>query len=133
MRRGLTLVMTAALLWGVASAGLAQEAAKAKSPSDEKVAAEKAVPTPAELRVRMHRTMAALIEARSAAKPDQEKIIKLTHKSRENHEKIQQKLNNLHQSLDHLRLGIKYLIFDLEATRRENMDLRKRLEQNPPK
>jgi len=66
-------------------------------------------------------------------KADQEKIINLTRKSRESHEKIQQKLNNLQQSLDYLRLGIKYLIFDLEATRRENMDLRKRLEQNPPR
>ena len=74
-----------------------------------------------------------LKETESFPKSDQEKIVKLTRKSRENHEKIQQKLNNLQQSLDYLRLGIKYLIFDLEATRRENMDLRKRLEQNPPK
>ncbi len=31
-------------------------------------------------------------------------------------------------SLDHLRLQIKYLIFDLEATRRENRYLRQMLE-----
>ena len=74
-----------------------------------------------------------LKETESFSEPNQEKIIKLTRKSRENHEKIQQKLNNLHQSLDYLRLGIKYLIFDLEATRRENADLRKRIQQNPPK
>jgi len=74
-----------------------------------------------------------LKETESFSKPEQEKIIKLTHKNRENHVKIQQKLDNLHQSLDHLRLGIKYLIFDLEATRRENAELRKRLDQNPPK
>ena len=74
-----------------------------------------------------------LKETESLSEPDQKKILNLTRKSHENHEKIQQKLNNLHQSLDHLRLGIKYLIFDLEATRRENADLRKRLNQNPPK
>jgi len=37
----------------------------------------------------------------------------------------------LQESIDFLRLGIKYLLFDLEATRRENGYLRKMLEQNP--
>ena len=74
-----------------------------------------------------------LKETEAFPSPEQEKVFNLTRKSRESHEKIQQKLNNLQQSLDYLRLGIKYLIFDLEATRRENMDLRKRLEQNPPR
>ena len=71
-----------------------------------------------------------LKETESFPKPDKDAIINLT---RQSHEKIQEKLNTLQQSLDYLRLGIKYLIFDLEATRRENMDLRKRLEQNPPR
>ena len=74
-----------------------------------------------------------LKETESFPKPEQEKIINLTRKSREGHEQLQQKLNNLQQSLDYLRLGVKYLIFDLEATRRENTDLRKRLDQNPPR
>jgi hypothetical protein len=34
----------------------------------------------------------------------------------------------LDQSLDHLRLVIKYMLFDVEATRRENKYLRKMLE-----
>jgi len=43
----------------------------------------------------------------------------------------------LQDSLDYLRLSIKYLLFDLEATRRENEYLRKLLEgggnkQPPP-
>ena len=37
----------------------------------------------------------------------------------------------MQESIDFLRLGIKYLLFDLEATRRENGYLRKMLEQNP--
>ncbi len=74
-----------------------------------------------------------LKETESFPKPEQEKIAHLTRKSRQGHEKLQKKLNNLQQSLDYLRLGVKYLIFDLEATRRENGVLRKRLEQNPPK
>jgi hypothetical protein len=32
---------------------------------------------------------------------------------------------DLQESLDYLRLSIKYLVFDLEATRRENEYLRK--------
>ncbi len=35
----------------------------------------------------------------------------------------------LQESLDHLRLSVKYLVFDLEATRRENGYLRKLIEQ----
>jgi len=33
--------------------------------------------------------------------------------------------------LDHLRLQVKYLMFDLEATRRENRYLRQMLERRP--
>ncbi len=64
--------------------------------------------------------------------PDKEKIVRLTKKTKQGHDLLQTKLGNLQQSLDSLRLGLKYLIFDLEATRRENNDLRKRLDQNPP-
>ncbi|HOK96341.1 MAG TPA: hypothetical protein PK052_01550 [Anaerohalosphaeraceae bacterium] len=64
--------------------------------------------------------------------PEQDKVIRLAKKTKEGHELLQKKLINLQQSLDSLRLGIKYLIFDLEATRRENNELRKRLEQEPP-
>lgn len=65
--------------------------------------------------------------------PEKDKIVRLTKKTRKGHDVLQQKLSNLQQSLDSLRLGLKYLIFDLEATRRENNELRKRLNQNPPK
>jgi len=64
--------------------------------------------------------------------PEKSKVIQLAKKSRQGQDMLQQKLSNLQQSLDSLRLGLKYLIFDLEATRRENNDLRKRLDENPP-
>ncbi len=38
-------------------------------------------------------------------------------------------IGQLQESLDHLRLSVKYLVFDLEATRRENGYLRKLIEQ----
>ena len=65
--------------------------------------------------------------------PEKSKVIHLAKKTRQGQDMLQQKLSNLQQSLDSLRLGLKYLFFDLEATRRENNDLRKRLDENPPK
>ncbi len=69
----------------------------------------------------------------SVPAPQQEKIINLARKSKEHHDQLQQKLGNLQSSLDYLRLSVKYLIFDLEATRRENVELRKRLNDVKPR
>lgn len=45
-------------------------------------------------------------------------------------ERITKSVAELQESLDYLRLSVKYLIFDLEATRRENAYLRKMIEQS---
>ena len=45
------------------------------------------------------------------------------------HERLKATVSGLQESLDYLRLSIKYLVFDLEATRRENSYLRKILEE----
>jgi hypothetical protein len=37
-------------------------------------------------------------------------------------------ISSLQESLDYLRLSVKYLVFDLEATRRENEHLRRLIE-----
>ena len=39
-------------------------------------------------------------------------------------------VTGLQESLDYLRLSVKYLVFDLEATRRENAYLRRLVEQS---
>ena len=44
-------------------------------------------------------------------------------------EKLKGNITHLQNSLDHLRLAIKYLTFDLEATKRENRMLRRLLEE----
>jgi hypothetical protein len=36
----------------------------------------------------------------------------------------------LQESIDFVRLSIKYMLFDLEATRRENQELRRLLDEN---
>lgn len=59
--------------------------------------------------------------------PQREKLFLLARRSKENHKKLREKFQSLQQSVDYLRLGVKYLIFDLEATRRENQQLREKL------
>ena len=57
------------------------------------------------------------------------KLAMLTQKARTNHEKLKKSVNSLQDSLDYLRICIKYQLFDLEATRRENEYLKKILNE----
>lgn len=57
------------------------------------------------------------------------KLESLAQQTRERHEKLRQTVSSLQESIDFLRLSIKYMLFDLEATRRENRQLKKMLEQ----
>ena len=57
------------------------------------------------------------------------KLEKLADDTRQRHERLRQTVTSRQESLDYLRLSIKYLVFDLEATRRENGYLRKMLEE----
>ena len=53
----------------------------------------------------------------------------IVKKSGEKHKKLSSDVEKLQESLDYLRLSIKYLVFDLEATKRENATLKKKLER----
>jgi chromosome segregation ATPase len=64
-------------------------------------------------------------------KGERERLGKLAEETRDRHQQIKKSVDSLQDSLDFLRLGIKYMLFDLEATRRENNYLRKMLEQDP--
>lgn len=48
----------------------------------------------------------------------------------ERRERVQNSMGELQEALDYLRLSVKYLVFDLEATRRENAYLRRIIEQS---
>lgn len=50
--------------------------------------------------------------------------------TRQRHATLRQTVSQLQESLDHLRLSVKYLVFDLEATRRENRLLRRMIESS---
>lgn len=60
---------------------------------------------------------------------ERQKLSLLAEQTRQRHEEIKKTVGSLHESIDFLRLSIKYLLFDLEATRRENKHLRKMLEE----
>jgi hypothetical protein len=45
-------------------------------------------------------------------------------------DRVQNSMGELQEALDYLRLSVKYLVFDLEATRRENAYLRRIIEQS---
>ena len=61
--------------------------------------------------------------------PQCRKLAMLAQKARTNHEKLKKSVNSLQESLDYLRICIKYQLFDLEATRRENEYLKKMLDE----
>ena len=67
-------------------------------------------------------------EIGSIPTPQQKKLVILVKKTRSYHKKVKKSVSNLQELLDYLRVSIKYLLFDLEATRRENSYLRKLLE-----
>ena len=59
--------------------------------------------------------------------PDEKKaeIQRLAAETKGRRARRQATIKGLQEALDHLRLSVKYLAFDLEATRRENEYLRK--------
>lgn len=58
------------------------------------------------------------------------KLEALAKETQERHAQLKKSIGSLQESLDWLRLSVKYLVFDLEATRRENAYLRQMLESN---
>lgn len=66
-------------------------------------------------------------EISTLPKSEREKLARLAEQTQARHAKLKKTVGDLQESLDYLRLSIKYLVFDLEATRRENNYLRKML------
>ncbi len=62
--------------------------------------------------------------------PQHKKLAKLAKQAQVNRKKLEKSINSLQESLDDLRVCIKYQVFDLEATRRENEYFRKLLQEN---
>ncbi len=58
------------------------------------------------------------------------KLEVLADATRERHQQLKQTISSLQESIDFVRVAIKYMLFDLEATRRENEQLRRMLDDN---
>ena len=86
MIRTMLTTMTGVALLGLSPwSANAQEPKAAQQPAKATAQSEKTnsdSPTPAQLRIEMHQTMAALIKAQAAEKPDQDMIDRLTGKLR---------------------------------------------------
>lgn len=61
---------------------------------------------------------------------ERDRLRALANETRVRHADIRKSVNAMQENIDFLRLWIKYMLFDLEATRRENTYLRKMLEQD---
>ncbi len=71
-----------------------------------------------------------LSEFGGASSAQKKKLAELAKKAQKNKKALHKSLNDLQESLDYLRVCIKYQLFDLEATNRENEELRKLLFEN---
>lgn len=69
-------------------------------------------------------------EIATLPKAERAKLEQLAAATQQRHKKLRKTVSDLQESLDYLRLSIKYLVFDLEATRRENAYLRRMLEED---
>lgn len=67
-------------------------------------------------------------ELESLDSSQDKELAKKAKELQSNQKKFEKSLSDLQESLDYLRIVIKYQVFDLEATRRENAYLRKLLE-----
>lgn len=63
------------------------------------------------------------------ADPKHKKLAEFAKQAQANQTELKKNIDHLQELLDYLRVCIKYQVFDLEATRRENEYLRKKLEE----
>jgi hypothetical protein len=61
--------------------------------------------------------------------PTRSRLMELAQETQQRHDQIKSTFAQLQDGIDCLRLHVKYLMFDLEATRRENADLKRMLKQ----
>ena len=77
-----------------------------------------------------HKLAELVAEIGTLPEDERQKLELLAEQTKARHKQLKETVSNLQESIDFLRLSIKYLLFDLEATRRENGYLRKMLEDN---
>jgi len=71
-----------------------------------------------------------LKEFGGTVEPQHNKLAELARQAQADRKQLEKSIDRLQELLDYLRVCIKYQVFDLEATRRENEYLRKLLEED---
>lgn len=61
--------------------------------------------------------------------PERERMMEMVLETQNRHKQIANNLSVIREHIDDLSLGLQYLLFDLDATKRENKKLREELEQ----
>jgi uncharacterized protein YfbU (UPF0304 family) len=61
--------------------------------------------------------------------PACEKILTLSRQTQENQKQIKDATDRMQDAMDYLRVSVKYVLLDLEATRRENAYLKSLLQK----
>jgi septal ring factor EnvC (AmiA/AmiB activator) len=75
------------------------------------------------------RKLAELVQEIGTLPPSERaKLEQLAQETKTRHKELKETVSALQDSIDFLRLSIKYILFDLEATRRENGFLRRMLD-----
>lgn len=59
---------------------------------------------------------------------DRHRLQEIAKQTQTKHAELKSIVGQLQESMDFVRLSVKYILFDLEATRRENAQLRKMLD-----
>ncbi len=70
-----------------------------------------------------------LDEIDSLPATQRERLREVADATRQRHQQLCRTVNKLQETLDFLRVSVKYMAFDIEATKRENGYLRKMLEE----
>jgi len=77
------------------------------------------------------RKLAELIaEIGTLPESERGKLELLAEQTRQRHRQLKETVSSLQENIDFVRMSIKYILFDLEATRRENTQLRKLLDED---
>ena len=77
------------------------------------------------------RKLAELIaEIGTLPESERGKLELLAEQTRQRHRQLKETVSSLQENIDFVRMSIKYILFDLEDTRRENTQLRKLLDED---
>ncbi len=68
-----------------------------------------------------------IAQIKTMPEPTRSRLMELACETQNRHDQLKTTFAKLQDGIDYLRLNVKYLLFDLEATKRENQQLKNML------